>query len=34
MSRNDGMTDLERLIELQAIYEIKARTYAALHTDD
>lgn len=39
------MTDLERLVELQAIYELKARrdhavdqrdwaTYAALHTDD
>jgi len=45
MSKNDGMTDLERLIELHAIYETKSRrdhavdqkdwaTYAALHTDD
>lgn len=40
-----GMSDLERLVELQAIYELKARrdhavdqkdwdTYARLHTDD
>jgi ketosteroid isomerase-like protein len=43
--KNDDMTDLERLLALQAIYELKARrdhavdqkdweTYAALHTDD
>lgn len=42
---DDGMTDLERLIELQAIYRLKARrdhavdqkdwaTYAELHSDD
>lgn len=41
----DGMTDVERLIELQAIYRLKGRrdhavdrkdwgTYAELHTDD
>ena len=45
MSRTDGMTDVEVLVELQAIYRLKARrdhavdrkdwaTYAALHTDD
>ena len=45
MSETDGMTDIERLIELQAIYRLKGRrdhavdqkdwaTYAELHTDD
>lgn len=45
MSAPDGMSDLERLIELQAIYHLKGRrdhavdrkdwsTYAELHTDD
>jgi len=45
MSRANGMTDLEMLVELQAIYRLKARrdhavdkkdwaTYAELHTDD
>ena len=45
MGKPDGMTDMEYLAELQAIYETKARrdhavdqkdwdTYAALHTDD
>jgi len=45
MNTENEMTDIERLIELQAIYEVKARrdhavdkkdwaTYAALHTDD
>jgi hypothetical protein len=45
VSAPDGMTDLERLIELQAIYHLKGRrdhavdrkdwaTYAELHTDD
>jgi hypothetical protein len=45
MSTSDGMSDLERLVELQAIYRLKGRrdhavdskdweTYAELHTDD
>ncbi len=45
VSAPDGMTDLERLIELQAIFHLKGRrdhaddrkdwaTYAELHTDD
>ena len=45
MNRTDGMTDIERLIELQAIHDLKGRrdhavdrkdwgTYASLHTDD
>ncbi len=45
MSSPDGMTDLERLVELQAICHLKGRrdhavdrkdwaTYAELHTDD
>lgn len=45
MTETKGMTDIERLIELQAIFDMKARrdhavdqkdwaTYAALHTDD
>jgi len=45
MNTESEMTDIERLIELQAIFEMKARrdhavdqkdweTYAALHTDD
>lgn len=45
MSASDTMSDLERLVELQAIYDLKARrdhavdqkdwdTYARLHTDD
>jgi ketosteroid isomerase-like protein len=45
MDNNEIMTDLERLVELQAIYDLKGRrdhavdrkdwdTYAALHTDD
>ena len=45
MSRADGMTDVEMLVELQGIYRLKARrdhavdqkdwaTYAELHTDD
>ena len=45
MSAPDGMTELERLVELQAIYHLKDRrdhavdrkdraTYAELHTDD
>jgi hypothetical protein len=45
VSNPDGMSDIERLIELQAIYRLKGRrdhavdrkdwsTYAELHTDD
>ena len=45
MGGSDGMTDLERLIEFQAICDVKSRrdhavdrkdweTYASLHTDD
>jgi ketosteroid isomerase-like protein len=45
MTAPDGMTDIERLIELHAIYRLKGRrdhavdqkdwaTYAELHTDD
>jgi len=45
MSRADGMTDVEMLVELQAIYRLKAvrdhavdrkdwATYAELHADD
>lgn len=45
MSRANGMTEVEMLVELQAIYRLKARrnhavdqedwaTYAELHTDD
>jgi len=45
MTTSDGMTDIERLVELQAIHDMKGRrdhavdqkdweTYAALHTDD
>jgi ketosteroid isomerase-like protein len=45
MSTSDGMSDLERLVELQAIFDLKGRrdhavdqkdwdTYAGLHTDD
>jgi ketosteroid isomerase-like protein len=45
VSASDGMTDVERLVELQAIYHLKGRrdhavdrkdwaTYAELHTDD
>jgi ketosteroid isomerase-like protein len=45
MDKNEVLTGLERLIELQAIYDLKGRrdhavdrkdweTYAALHTDD
>jgi hypothetical protein len=45
MSASDEMSDIERLIELQAIYDVKGRrdhavdqkdwdTYAKLHTDD
>ena len=45
MSQANGMTDVEMLVELQAIYRLKAlrdhavdqkdwTTYAALHSDD
>src|SRR3984957_16860091 len=45
MSASDGLGDIERLVELQAIYDLKGRrdhavdqkdwnTYAKLHTDD
>jgi hypothetical protein len=45
MHASDGMSDVERLVELQAIFHLKGRrdhavdqkdwdTYAALHTDD
>src|SRR3569623_1522107 len=45
MCSDDGMTELERLVELQALYRLKGQrdhavdqkdwaTYAALHTDD
>jgi ketosteroid isomerase-like protein len=45
MRASDGMSDIERLVELQAIYHLKGRrdhavdqkdwdTYAKLHTDD
>ena len=45
MSTSDAMSDIERLVELQAIYDLKGRrdhavdqkdwdTYAKLHTDD
>ncbi len=45
MGTSDGLSDLERLIELQAIFDLKARRdhavdqkdwdlYAKLHTDD
>jgi hypothetical protein len=45
MSASDGMSDIERLVELQAIYDLKGRrdhavdqkdwnTYAKLHTDN
>ena len=45
MGASTEMTDIERLVELQAIYDMKGRrdhavdkkdweTYAALHTDD
>lgn len=45
MTGSDGMSDLERLVEIQAIHDLKGRrdhavdqkdwdTYAALHTDD